>query len=553
MAKPTAALRGMLLALCVTAAPGLPVAHEGHDHGTNAPAPAAEGARLAAQSEHFEIVAFPHGSDLIIYVDHLDSNEPVRDARVTVSAGGNEVTAVARNAGLHVAPAEWLKNPGKHALTINVAAGEQNDQFTGNLTISPPATGSPTTIASLRYDYGSWTRGLALAGFGFGAALLFRRGRKRWAGAALAVVMVLIMAASAFGQSVAQPDKSTTILPLLGDAAPHRHANGAVFLPKVTQHILGIRTIRALESEAARTEEIPGRVIADPNKSGRVQAARDGRIEAGPGGVPHLGQPVRQGEVLAYLVPILSGFEEASLRQTLTQVERDMSLLVPRADALGAVNPNMPMADTTVHMLQELQIQSQALARQKEAILATLNQKIEIQAPVAGHVSAAHITVGQVVAARDLLLVITDPSAALVEGWSFEPALAEQVAGATAIADNGRPLQLGFLGRGRVLQQQAIPLLFRVEQGGEAVAIGTPVRIVLTGQSKEIGIILPAAAVTRGAGKLATVFEHTTPETFVPRVVQAFPLDATRVMVFGDVSQGMRLVISGAGLLAQVR
>ena len=100
MAKPTAALRGMLLALCVTAAPGLPVAHEGHDHGTNAPAPVAEGARLAAQSEHFEIVAFPHGSDLIIYVDHLDSNEPVRDARVTVSAGGNEVTAVARNAGL---------------------------------------------------------------------------------------------------------------------------------------------------------------------------------------------------------------------------------------------------------------------------------------------------------------------------------------------------------------------------------------------------------------------------------------------------------------------
>jgi hypothetical protein len=76
---------------------------------------------------------------------------------------------------------------------------------------------------------------------------------------------------------------------------------------------------------------------------------------------------------------------------------------------------------------------------------------------------------------------------------------------------------------------------------------------VLAVNDKQIGIVLPAAALTRGPGNLPVVFEHTAPETFVPRIVQVVALDAARVLVFGAVSQGMRLVTSGAGLIAQVR
>jgi membrane fusion protein, heavy metal efflux system len=549
MAKAGAMLR--LLALCVAMAPGLLVAHEGHDHAATVAPPSVESPRLAMQSDRFELVAFPNGSDLVIYLDDADTNAPVGNVAVTIESAGRQVSARELAPGVYTASQDWLKQPGKHALTISITAGGQKEQFSGTLLIASPAA---AIKAPNRRDYAAWAQGLALAGFGFGAALVFRSGRERWAGAALALVMVLVLAVSAFGQSIPQPVKPTTIsAPMIGDAVPHRHPDGSVFLPKATQHILDIRTIRALESEAARTEEIPGRVIPDPNKSGRVQAARDGRIEAGANGLPHLGQSVKQDEVLAYLIPILSSFEESSLRQTLAQVERDMALLVPRADALGIVNPNMPTGEATIHMMQELQIQSQALTRQKETVLATLNQKIEIKAPVSGNVTAANLVSGQMVAARDTLFEVADPSAAWVEAWSFDPTTADQIAGATAIAEQGRELRLAFIGRGRVLQQQAVPLLFRVEQGAESVSIGEAVRIVLAAKDKQIGIVLPAAAVARGPGNLTVVFEHTTPETFVPRIVQAVPLDAARVMVFGAATQGMRLVTSGAGLIAQVR
>jgi cobalt-zinc-cadmium efflux system membrane fusion protein len=541
MAKAGAMLRSMLLVLCAAVAPALLAAHEGHDHATNTPAPAIEGARLSMQSERFQVVAFPAESDLIIYVDDADSNEAIGNASVTVEVGGDQVAAIAKSAGLYAAPVERLRNPGKHAITIDVALGDQKERFAGSLLVGPSG---PSASAPMRHAYGSWAPALALAGFGFGAALVFRSGRARWAGAALVAVMVLVLAATAFGQSLPR---------ITGDAVAHRHPDGAVFLPKATQHILGIKTVRALESEAGSTEEIAGRVIADPNKSGRVQAVRDGRIEAAPQGLPHLGQSVKEGEVLAYLSPILSAFEEVSLRQTLAQVERDMALLVPRADAIGMVNPNMPAAETTIHMIQELQIQSQALSRQKEAVLATLNQKIEIKAAVAGIVTAANIVSGQVVAARDTLLEIADPGAAWVEGWSFGSEIGNDIAGATAITEQQRQLRLSFIGRGRVLQQQAVPLLFRIEQGAETVSIGEAVRIVFAGKDKRIGIVLPAAAIARGSGNLSIVFEQTTPETFVPRVVQVVPLDAERVMIFGDVSQGMRVVTNGAWLIAQVR
>jgi multidrug efflux pump subunit AcrA (membrane-fusion protein) len=383
---------------------------------------------------------------------------------------------------------------------------------------------------------------------------VFRRGRLRWAGAALAGIMVLVLAASAFGQSAPSRAEPVSLMPpLTGDAVPHRHPDGSVFLPKATQHILGIQTVRAVESEAARTHEIPGRVIADPNKSGRVQAPRDGRIEASAKALPHLGQQVKEGEVLAYLSPILSSFEEASLRQSLAQVERDIALLVPRADALGVVNPNMPTAETTIHMMQELQIQSQALLRQKEAILATLNQKIELKAPVSGSVTSANMIAGQVVAARDLLVEIADMGNVWVESWAFDAAVADQIETATATAEPTGELRLSLIGRGRVLQQQAVPLLFRVEKATDTVSIGTPVRVLLTAKDRQIGIVLPRGAVTRGTGNLSVVFEHAMPETFVPRLVQSLPLDAQRVLVFGSLAQGMRVVTAGAALIAQVR
>ena len=337
-----------------------------------------------------------------------------------------------------------------------------------------------------------------------------------------------------------------------GAAVPHRHPDGAVYLAKPAQHLLDIRTIVTTTAEAAPSRELVGRVVPDPNAFGRVQAVRDGRIEAPGEGFPHLGQSVTQGEVLAVLVPTLTSFEEASLREKLAQIERDMAALVPRADAVGQVNPNMPMSDAAAGVLQELQIQSQGLRRQHELIKAALEQKIEITAPLAGVIARATVTAGEVVAARDVLFEVINRSEAMVEAFSFEPA-GEEIADASGVTEDGRAVKLVFLGRGRVLRQQAVPLLFRVTAGSASLDIGTPVRVLVTAAQRQRGVKLPRAAVQRGFGSLAVVWEHTVPETFVPHIVTVAPLDADNVLVTGGLGDGLRAVVAGAQFVNQVR
>ena len=337
-----------------------------------------------------------------------------------------------------------------------------------------------------------------------------------------------------------------------GVPVPHRHPDGAVFLAKPAQHVLDVRTALTKTTEAAASRELVGRVVPDPSTFGRVQAVRDGRIEAPGEGFPHLGQSVTQGEVLAVLAPTLTSFEEASLREKLAQIERDMAALVPRADAVGQVNPNMPMSDAAAGVLQELQIQSQGLRRQHELIKAALEQKIEIKAPLAGVIARADVTAGQVVAARDVLFEVVNRSEALVEAFSFEPAGGE-IAGASGVTEDGRTVKLVFLGRGRVLRQQAVPLLFRVTEGAAKLDIGTPVRVLVTAAVRRRGVVLPRAAVQRGFGNLSVVWEHTAPETFVPHIVTLVPLDADNVLVTGGLGDGLRVVTLGAQFVSQVR
>jgi cobalt-zinc-cadmium efflux system membrane fusion protein len=80
-----------------------------------------------------------------------------------------------------------------------------------------------------------------------------------------------------------------------------RLPDGSINVPKLAQRRMAIRTVLAPESEAAVTVELPGRVVMDPNASGRVQAVHGGRVEPGPKGLPVAGQAVNRGEVLVYV------------------------------------------------------------------------------------------------------------------------------------------------------------------------------------------------------------------------------------------------------------
>ena len=91
-------------------------------------------------------------------------------------------------------------------------------------------------------------------------------------------------------------------------------------MPKAVQRLYTLRTVIVEEQALPSSVELKGTVIADPAAAGRVQATQAGILQAGPRGLPHLGQRVAPGQVLAYLAPQANGQERAGTQAQLAEV-----------------------------------------------------------------------------------------------------------------------------------------------------------------------------------------------------------------------------------------
>ncbi|MFN9212464.1 MAG: efflux RND transporter periplasmic adaptor subunit, partial [Betaproteobacteria bacterium] len=329
-----------------------------------------------------------------------------------------------------------------------------------------------------------------------------------------------------------------------------RLADGSVNVPKAAQRRMGIRTVLAPETTAARAVELPGRVIADPNASGRVQAVHGGRIEPGPRGLPVAGWTVRRGEVLAHVrhhaEPYALGAQQAQLAELRAQRE----IAERRVHRLEALEGTVPRKD-----LDAARAEARALAERERSIDASLAARETLVAPVAGVVARADLAVGQVIEPRDLLVEIVDPSRLLVEATTADAALAARIGGAHLL---GVPqAQLRLVGAARALRDGVLPLTFAVAGGVPGaplpLAVGQPVAVIATLDERLRGIVLPAQAVVRNAANEPVVYIKSGAERFIPQPVQYQPLDAATVLIEQGLGADNRVVVQGAPLIAQIR
>jgi membrane fusion protein, heavy metal efflux system len=114
-----------------------------------------------------------------------------------------------------------------------------------------------------------------------------------------------------------------------GDA-PKRQADGNLFVPKPAQRQLHVMTTPGQFGEYAKTYDLAGKVIMDPNFGGKVQAIVAGRITPGTNGFPLPGQKVNKGDVLAYVTPEAGPGKSRSLAESRLKRLRELSDTVPR-------------------------------------------------------------------------------------------------------------------------------------------------------------------------------------------------------------------------------
>ena len=527
----------------------------GHDHGDEpAAATGSASPRVTSHSDLFELVGVVDKGEMTIFLDRYATNEPVRDAKIEIEIGNVKGVAAVQADGSYLFKNDLLTKPGELAVSFTVVAGKDADLLAGDLKIGSPVDDHADDIASK-----PWLRWVAFAGgallFIAIAATVLRRRKRTTSFASNATFLVascaLLVGASTSFDALAGPghDHGEESAPSVSGNAPKRLADGGVFLPKLSQRQLGIRTVAVEEASLPKSIELTGRVVADANAGGKVQPTQAGRIEAGPRGLPTLGQAVRKGEVLAVVRASTSAIERANQQSQSTELKSNLELAIKRVARLEQLEGTVPAKD-----IEAARLDVSSLQQRSAAIGASVVALEALVAPVSGVIAAANVVLGQVVDAREVLFEIVDPSRLSIEASAFDAVLVGNIASASVAISQGS-VALQFAGAGRTLREGAIPLLFRTEPGKGALplAVNQPVKVVL--QTKEVvkGFAVPTSAMVKNASNQDIVWVHTGAETFVPRSVRVAPLSGSTMSVTDGLKAGDRVVSQGAPLVNQVR
>ena len=450
--------------------------------------------------------------------------------------------------------------PAELAVSFTVLQGKEADLLAGDLVIAKPVADhahDETTKPWRRWA--AYVGGALLAVFVsvFAIRGLLRKRRRGYSNAAV------FIAASAIAMSTAVPfdalahggdDHGAGAALATNGNAPKRQSDGAVYLPKISQRQLGIRTLTVIEATLPKTVELTGRVVADANAGGKVQPTQAGRIEAGPRGLPVLGQAVRKGEVLAVVKASTSAIERANQQSQSTELKSNLELAKKRLARLEQLEGTVPAKD-----IETARLEVTSLQQRSATVGASVVSSESLIAPVSGVIAMANVVAGQVVDAREVLFEIIDPARLQIEASVFDSTMLTNIAAASASPSAGVDVPLIFIGAGRALREGAIPVLFRTAapkgagQASTNLAVGQPVKVLVQTKTQIKGFAVPASAVVRDASNQEMIWVHTAAELFVPRPARVVPLDGATVSIVDGLKAGDRVVTQGAPLVNQVR
>ena len=561
-------LRAVLVCLSLIATSAA-LAHEGHDHadeGSDAVAATVAASATVGgiagrsvvelTSELYEAVVQSHGDHLDLWLDRYDTNEPVTGARVAVTLGeAAEVVAEEETPGQYRVPITPLAPGASAALALSIQSAFGDDLLGGTLTDAtpPPEPLTSRIVHALEHSW-RWLLG-ALIVIGAAIVLLRLRARRRDR-FALSVGVVLFAAIWALqpaplGAHEGHEHADDTAPPLAATTGsrPARLADGSVFIPKPTQRLLEVRTVRVQEGDVSRSLRLAGELVGDPRASAVLQTLQGGRVAGEGGSWPELGARVRRGQVLLRLTPSGSGGERAATAAEAARVEAELAQA--RAD--------LARLEGLAGVVSRAEVETQrsrvgSLAAQRTALRAPLSMGSEILvAPIDGVIASIDAAPGSVVSPGETLLTIIDPARMSVAALAFEPLTAGSVLRASVALPDGGTLEARLVGVGAQTRGGAVPVRLDLIGVAPGLVAGRPVTVFLERSATVRGLVLPSAAVIRAPNGEHVVFEKLGAERFMPRPVRIEPVSADRVVVLAGVSPQARVVVRGASLIGQIR
>lgn len=546
-----AAFASLTLFLALAGRPGF--AHDGHDHGAPLPPVSSTIApRADASSTDFEIVVIARGDKLTIFLDTFRDNQPVDGAVIEIDAPGGILTPKPDGTGAYVVTAPFLAKPGSHDLAITVSANGIVDVLTTTLKIPPQVNGAtgqslslginPAVAQGIRQDAGSISSSILVAvAFGFAAGalvtLLIRRRR------GVSVLAMLVLLPSMLPSDTWAADPATTFA--VRDVS-QRFPDGALFVPKPTQRILGLRTIFTEAKAHRRALELPGRIIADPNASGLVQASVGGRLSPPPGGFKALGTPVKAGDTLAFVRPPLPSADATAQQQQARELDQQISIVGRKVERFRSLEQVIAKSQ-----LEDAELELKGLNTRRANLDRVQREPEALVSPVDGVIASSNAVAGQMAEPNSIIFLIVDPARLWVEALSFEPQATNGAA--QGLFTGGRTVDLVYVGSGLADRNQSIPIHFAIKGDAAGLRAGQFLTVLATTVEERTGIAVPRESILRGVNGQSIVYEHSNAERFVPREVRIEQLDAERVLIIAGIGPGKRVVTQGSELLNQIR
>jgi hypothetical protein len=545
-------------------------AHEGHDHAEEeagavaAPVVASATAGGIAgrsvvelASERYEALVQSHGDHLDIWLDRYDTNEPVTGARVAVTLGeAAEVVAEEETPGQYMVPITPLAPGSSAALALSIQSAAGDDLLGGTLTdATPPAEPLVSRLLHVLEHGWRWLLGVLIA---VGAAIVLLRLRaRRRDHLALSVGVALFAATWALhpvplGAHEGHEHADAPTAPMLAattGSRPARLADGSVFVPKPTQRLLEVRTVRVLEGDVSRSLRLAGELVGDPRASAVLQTLQGGRVAGEGGSWPELGARVRRGQVLLRLTPSGSGGERAATAAEAARVEAELSQARADLARLEGLTGVVSRAEVDTQRSRVV-----SLVAQRTALRASLSIGSEILvAPIDGVIASIDAGPGSVVSPGETLLTIIDPARMSVAALAFELLTASSVLRASVALHDGGTLEARLVGVGAQTRGGAVPVRLDLIGVAPGLVAGRPVTVFLERSATVRGLVLPSAAVIRAPNGEHVVFEKLGAERFIPRPVRIEQVSADRVVVLAGVVPQARVVVRGASLIGQIR
>lgn len=346
------------------------------------------------------------------------------------------------------------------------------------------------------------------------------------------------------------------------DAEPAPHDDEGVGFTKEQQWKVDFATSEVVTRPIRTAVNATGVLRARPDGEAQLTAAAAGQVQAA-GTFPRLGQQVKKGELLAYLVPRLGGETDlATLRAAANKarVEHDLAQQeLTRMEALyreEAVPEKRVLAARAAAALARAEL---AAAQQRLGQVGGAGGGIPVRAPVAGTLADVRVSPGAFAQEGALLFHIADRSRLWLElrvpesdaaRLASPSGAAFKVAGKEASVEivagkNGKLVAVGGVVDAAT---RTVPVVFEFTPGDLALPIGMAVQAqVFAGGARE-AVAIPASSVLDEGG-MSVVFVMTGGESFERRQVRLGAREGDWVEVLEGLTPGSRVVSRGAYLV----